>query len=325
MERQLAQLVRLVDDLLDVSRITRNKLELRTQNVELASVLHQAVEACRPLSESLKHEVSVTLPPESIYLHGDPVRLAQIFSNLLHNACKFTDPAGRIWLTAKRQGSDVLVSVRDTGIGISNQMLPRIFELFTQVDRKLESSQGGLGIGLTLTKQLVEMHDGTIEASSDGPGLGSEFVVRLPILIEKPEAAQPPTPLAGLQAMPPRRILVVDDNIDSAESLAMLLNLTGHETRQAYDGLAAVEMAEQFRPDLVLLDIGLPKLNGFDVCRRIREQAWGEEMILVALTGWGQEEDRQKSMDVGFDHHLVKPVDYRVLMELLAEMKPTSV
>src|SRR5262249_5038369 len=255
MERQLGQLVRLVDDLLDVSRITRGKLELRTERVELASVVYQAVEICRALAESLKHKVIVTLPPEAIYVHGDPVRLAQVFSNLLQNACKYTEPGGRIWLTANRQGSDVLVSVKDTGIGIPPDMLSRIFDIFTQVDRTLERSQGGLGIGLTLAKKLVDMHGGSIEASSDGLGLGSDFAVRLPILVEKGEAQPSPPRTAGDQAIPPRRVLVVDDNRDSAESLAILVQMAGHETHMAYDGLAAVEAAEQFRPDLVLLDI----------------------------------------------------------------------
>jgi PAS domain S-box-containing protein len=318
MERQLGQLVRLVDDLLDVSRITRNKLELRAERLDLAVTLHQAVETCRPLAESLKHEVTVTVPPEPIHVHADSVRLTQVFSNLLHNACKFTEPGGRIWVTAERQGSDVLVSVKDTGIGIPPAMLLRIFDLFTQGDRTLERSHGGLGIGLTLAKHLVDMHGGTVEASSAGPGFGSEFVVRLPILVKHPEVAErAATPTVSRHAAGPRRILVVDDNADSAESLAMLLKLNGHETRLAYDGLQAVEAAEQFRPDLVLLDIGLPKLNGFDACRRIREHAWGQNMVLVALTGWGQEEDRRKTKDAGFDHHLTKPVDYDALMQLL--------
>jgi PAS domain S-box-containing protein len=324
MERQLSQLVRLVDDLLDVSRITRNKLELRAERLELASVLHHAVETCRPLAESLKHEVSVTWLPEPVYVHGDPVRLAQVFSNLLNNGCKFTEPGGRIWVSAERQGSDVLVSVKDTGIGIPPAMLPRIFDLFTQGDRTLERSQGGLGIGLTLAKHLVEMHGGTVDASSEGPGLGSTFVVRLPILVEMREATQLPAPTLGKHTAGPRRILVVDDNTDSAETLAKLLRLTGHETWLAYDGLQAIEAAEQFRPDLVLLDIGLPRLNGFDACRRIREHVWGRDMVLVALTGWGQEGDRRKTKDAGFDHHMTKPVDYNALMHLLVFRSATE-
>ena len=323
MERQLSQLVRLVDDLIDVSRITRNKLELRKERVELASVIEQAVETCRPLAESNEHEVTVTLPPKSIQLNGDPVRLSQIFSNLINNACKYTEPGGRVWLTTDRQGSDVLISVKDNGTGIPPEMLPRIFEMFTQADRTLERSQGGLGIGLTLVKQLVEMHDGTVEALSDGPGLGSEFVVRLPIFVELHDAKRTPIPTSAVQSTPPRRVLVVDDNRDSAASLALLLKITGNETLVACDGLEAIEAAEQFHPDMVLLDIGLPKMNGFDACRHIREQAWGKNMVLVALTGWGQEEDRIKSKDAGFDHHLIKPVEFDTLMRMLGELRPT--
>jgi PAS domain S-box-containing protein len=325
MERQVGQMARLVDDLLDVARISRGRIELRKQRVDLASVVYQAVEICRPLAERSHHEVSVTLPPESIYLHADPVRLAQVFSNLLNNACKYTEPGGRIGITAQRQGSDVLVSVKDTGIGIPTEMLARIFEIFTQVDQTLERSQGGLGIGLTLVKQLVEMHDGTVEAASEGSGLGSEFVVRLPIVVEKQDALHPATPSAGMQAVPGRRILVVDDNKDSAESLAILLKISGHVTRLAYDGLEAVAAAEEFRPEFVLLDLGLPRLNGFEACRRIREQANGQSIVLVALTGWGQEDDRQKSKDAGFDYHLVKPVEYDALMKLLGELRPAQV
>ncbi len=320
MERQVVQMVRLVDDLLDVSRITHHKLELRKERVALADVIGQALEICRPLAESSEHEVSVTLPPESIYLYGDPVRLSQAFSNLLNNAYKYTEPRGRIWLTSERQGSDVVVSVKDTGIGIPPGMLPRIFEMFTQVDRALERPHSGLGLGLTLTKQLVELHQGRVEALSDGPGRGSEFVVRLPILVEKPEGHRPPGPTVSEHATPTRRILVVDDNKDSAESLAMLLRMTGNEVQLAYDGLQAVEAAEKLRPDLVLLDIGLPKLNGYDACRRIREQRWGKDMVLVALTGWGQEKDRHKSKDAGFDGHMIKPVSYTDLMKLLASL-----
>jgi PAS domain S-box-containing protein len=323
MERQLGQLVRLVDDLIDVSRITRNKIELRKEHVELASVLHQSVEACRPLAECANHQMSVTLPPEPIYLHGDPVRLAQVFSNILHNACKYTDPGGKIWLTAERQGSDVVVKVKDTGLGIPPDKLASVFEMFTQIDRTVERSQGGLGIGLTLVKRLVEMHDGTVTAHSEGPGKGSEFVVRLPILIEQPKHDTPKP--AAVTTAPLRRILIVDDNTDTASSLAMLLNLTGNETQTAHDGLQAVEAAEKFRPDVVLLDIGLPKLNGLDACRRIREQPWGKDMVMVAMTGWGQDEDRRKSKDAGFDSHMVKPVDYTALMNLLAESQKSPV
>jgi PAS domain S-box-containing protein len=323
MERQVGHLVRLVDDLIDVSRITRNKIELRQERVELASVIYQSLETCRPLAESARHEVTVTLPPHPIYLHADPVRLAQVFSNILNNACKFTETGGKIGLTAERQGSDVVVRVKDNGPGIPPDKLGSVFELFAQIDRTLERSQGGLGIGLTLVKRLVEMHHGVVTAHSEGPGKGSEFVVRLPILIQPPkhDAVRPSAPTT----IAPHRILVVDDNPDAASSLAMLLSMTGSETETAHDGLEAVGAAERFRPDVVLLDIGLPKLSGLDACRRIREQPWGKNMIVVALTGWGQEDDRRKSTAAGFNHHMVKPVDYAALVKLLAERQPDQV
>jgi two-component system, chemotaxis family, CheB/CheR fusion protein len=324
LERQLGQMVRLVDDLLDMSRISRSKLELRKGRVELASVIHQSVEACRPLAESAKHELNVSLPPEPIYLHADPVRLAQVFGNLLNNACKYTEPGGRIWLTAERQGGDVVVNVKDTGLGIPSDKLASIFEMFTQIDRSLERSQGGLGIGLTLVKRLAEMHGGSVEAHSEGQGRGSEFVVRLPLLIGQPKA-KTPGPSVERPPTTSHRILIVDDNRDAATSLAVLLRITGNETHTAHDGLEAVEVAAAFRPEVVLLDIGLPKLNGHDACRRIREQPWGKDMVLVALTGWGQDEDRRLSKDAGFDHHMVKPVDFAELMSLLAESKVTPI
>jgi len=323
MERQLGQLVRLVDDLIDVSRITRDKIELRKERVELASVIYQSVETCRPLAESANHQVNVTLPPEPIYLDADPVRLAQVFGNILNNAYKYTEPGGRIWVTSEREGSDIVVKVKDTGIGIPPDKLGGVFEMFTQIDRSLERSQGGLGIGLTLVKRLVEMHGGSVEASSEGPGRGSEFVVRLPVLIENPKINSPEP--ASEPTTTPRRILIVDDNTDAASSLATLLKLTGNETRTAQDGLQAVEAAEQFRPDVVLLDIGLPKLSGYDACRRIREQPWGKKIMMVALTGWGQDDDRRKSQDAGFHAHMVKPVDYSALMKLLSEREAANV
>ncbi len=295
-----------------------SKIDLRRERVELASVIYQAVETCRPAVECAKHELTVTLPPQPVYLHADPVRLAQVFSNLLNNSCKYSEPEGRISLTVERQGSDVVAAVKDTGVGIPGDMLPNIFEMFTQVDQSLERSQGGLGIGLTLVRRLVEMHSGSVNAFSEGPGRGSEFIVRLPILIENMKPPPEPTvsepaPTIG------RRILVVDDNRDSVTSLAMLLRLTGHETHTAYDGLEAVEAAATFRPDVVLLDIGLPKLNGYAAARKIREPPWGKAMVLVALTGWGQEEDRRKSSEAGFNGHMVKPVAPAALMKLLAE------
>ena len=286
MERQLSQMVRLVDDLLDVSRITRNKLDLRKQRVTLAAVVHSAVETSRPLIEQSRHTLSLTLPPGPVHIDADPVRLAQVFSNLLNNSAKYTEPGGRIWLTAEVSGHEVAVRVRDTGLGIPADALPRIFEMFSQVDRNMERAQGGLGIGLTLVRRLVEMHDGKVEARSDGPGRGSEFTVRLPLAAED-AVARPLPPDDGPTATSNRRILIVDDNRDSAMSLGMMLGLMGNETRTAHDGLAAVEAAAEFRPDLILLDIGLPKLNGYDACRRIRKQPWSAGMVIVALTGWG--------------------------------------
>jgi PAS domain S-box-containing protein len=320
-ERQLGQLVRLVDDLLDLNRITHNRLELRPSQVELASVIRQAVEACRPLADSAGHELRITLPAEPIYLHADAARLAQVFGNLLNNSCKYTSPGGKIWVTAERLGSEVVVAFKDTGTGIPPDKLDNIFDMFTQVDRSLEGSRGGLGIGLTLVKRLVRMHGGSIEARSPGEGQGSEFVVRLPILIGTLKAVTP-GPTAAQEPPRTRRILVVDDNRDSAESLAMVLTIMGNETHMAHDGVAAVEAIEKHRPEVVLLDIGLPKLSGHDVCRRVREQSWGKDIVIIALTGWGQEEDRRKSREAGFDGHLVKPVDHAALLELLSSLVP---
>jgi PAS domain S-box-containing protein len=321
--RQVTVMVRLIDDLLDVSRISRNKLDIRKERVTLAAILENAVESSRPLIQECGHELTIRLPPEPVDLDADPVRLAQVFLNLLNNAAKYTKRGGHIWLTADREGSDAIISVRDNGIGISGDMLPRIFEMFTQVDRSLERSQGGLGIGLTLVRRLVDLHDGTIEARSDGPDQGSEFVVRLPLiqpLLESPSKEDG----SRIAALSGSRILVVDDNRDSADSLGMLLRLKGNEIRTANDGLEAVEVAETFLPELVLLDIGLPKLNGYDVARRIREQPWGRDVTLVALTGWGQDEDRRRSQEAGFNFHMVKPVEFSALERLLDGAQATT-
>ena len=323
MERQVGQMVRLVDDLLDVSRISQGKIELRSGRIDLASVVHHAVEAIRPQCKSMDHALTVTLPPKPIFLNADSTRLAQVVGNLLNNASKFTDKGGQIWLTVEREGKQAVIRVRDNGIGIAADQLPRIFEMFVQIDTSLERSVSGLGIGLTLVKTLVEMHDGTVEVHSAGVGQGSELVVRLPIVVEPPKPPPPEPTVSEPTTMITRRILVVDDNRDSAESLAMLLKLTGHETHTAYDGLEAVAAAATVLPDMVLLDIGLPKLNGYDACRKIRQQPWGKGMVLIALTGWGQDEDRRKSQEAGFDGHLVKPVDHATLTKLLAELRPT--
>ncbi|MDB5338908.1 MAG: putative histidine kinase, hybrid [Planctomycetaceae bacterium] len=318
MERQLNQMVRLVDDLLDISRITRNKIDLKMQQLDVATIVHAAVETSRPLIEQGGHTFSMVLPATPVYVEGDLTRLAQVFSNLLNNSAKYTEPGGHISLLAEANDREVVVRVKDTGLGIPAESLPRIFEMFSQVERNMERSQGGLGIGLTLVQRLVEMHGGTVEAHSDGPGQGSEFTVRLPVLkLSQPTATTPRVRLAVETSK--RRILVVDDNHDSAMSLAMMLKLMGNEIQTAHDGLAALEVAEQFRPDMILLDIGLPKLNGYDACRRIRQQPWSNGMVIVALTGWGQEEDRRRTREAGFNHHLVKPVEITALQTLLAE------
>ena len=319
LERQIGQMARLVDDLLDMSRITRGRIELRRESVELAPIVHQAVEAVRALYTSIGHELTVTLPPGPVHLDADPARLAQVIGNLLNNACKFTDPGGQVWLTVEQDGEQAVVRVRDTGIGIAAEHLPGLFEMFAQVDTSLERSRDGLGIGLTLVKTLVEMHGGTVDVRSEGPGRGSEFTVGLPVLAEAPAALTPSTAVEPA-ATARRRVLIVDDSEDSAESLAMLLQFGGHETHKAHSGVEAIEAAERIRPDAVLLDIGLPGLNGYEVCRRIRSEPWGKGLLLVALTGWGQEEDRQRSREAGFDVHMVKPPDVEVLMKLLASM-----
>jgi PAS domain S-box-containing protein len=320
MERQLAQMVRLVDDLLDLNRITHNRLELRTGPVDLATVVRDAVEASRPLVDAAKHELHITLPDEPLPLHADAARLAQVFANLLSNACRYTPANGTIDITARRDAGDVVVSVRDDGIGIPPDKLDSIFDMFTQVDRSTEQAQAGLGIGLTLVKQLVEMHGGSVTVRSEGRGRGSEFVVRLPVARE-PTTAPPPSAATAAPARR-RRILIVDDNVDAAVSLAMLLEINGNEVHTAHDGIEAVAAVSQRRPDVVLLDIGLPKLDGHEVCRRVRAEPWGRDVAIVALTGWGQEDDRRRSEDAGFDGHLVKPVDHGELARLLDRLTP---
>ncbi len=317
-ERQLTHLVRLVDDLLDMSRISRGKLDLRREHIELASVIHQAVETCRPMAESASQEITVTLPAQPIHLDADPVRLSQVVSNLLNNASKFAGQHGRISLTVNQRDDEVTIAVKDNGIGIPPAMLNAIFEMFLQVDQSLERSQSGLGIGLTLARRLVELHNGSIEALSEGLGKGSEFVVRLPVTIDQ---TPPPEAVVGVNGSNAKgRILIVDDNLDSAKSLAEVLKMTGNDTFVAHDGEEAVDAAERQRPDVILLDIGLPRLNGFDACRRIRANPWAEKILIIALTGWGQEEDRRKSAEAGFDGHLVKPVDLTELTKLLASL-----
>ena len=326
LERQVHHLVRLVDDLLDVSRVMRGKIDLRLERVELATVVARAVETVQSLIEARRHELTVRLPPESLLLHADPVRLTQIVANLLTNAAKYTGAKGRIGLTARREGGEAVLQVEDTGIGIAQDMLAKVFELFFQVDHTVTKSQGGLGIGLTLVKKLVEMHHGLVEARSAGLGQGSEFVVRLPLLAQEPRTAIPSSEGQVEAFDPPQaptgssdhRLLVVDDNQDAADSLALLLRLRGYEVQVAHDGPEALRLVTAYRPKLVFLDIGMPGMDGHEVARRLRQLPGLENVQLAALTGWGQQEDRRRTAEAGFDHHLVKPVDSAALANLLA-------
>ena len=346
-DRQTQAMTRLIDDLMDISRINQGKLELKREQVELANIVQGAIETSRPLIESMGHELTVTLPPGPVIVDADLTRLAQVFLNLLNNAAKYTERGGRIelmasveWRVASGEPENpaslatrhstldtpfVVVSVTDTGIGIPADKLPTLFEMFSQVEEALSRSQGGLGIGLCLVKRLVEMHGGSVEAKSGGLGQGSEFVVRLPIVVEQTYPRQASDD--GDQAQPTSdlRILVVDDNRDAAESLAMLLKMMGNNVHTAHDGEEAVTAAREFQPQLVLCDIGLPKLNGYEACRQMKAQAWDKNMILIAVTGWGQDDDRRKSAAAGFDHHLIKPVDPQALMKLLAKLESVKV
>jgi PAS domain S-box-containing protein len=321
MERQVEHMVRLVDDLLEVSRITLGKIELRRQRVELSQVVKSALESSRPALEEAGHRIDVVLPAEPVYLMGDPVRLSQILSNLLHNAGKYTEREGTIALRAHLKDGALVVSVRDNGVGIAPEMLPHVFEMFTQVDRSRGQSRGGLGIGLTLAQSLARMHGGTVEAASEGLGKGSEFRVRLPIL-EVGAAEETAARERRARAAPEGglRILVTDDVADSADSMGMLLRLWGHDVSVAYGGEEALEAVERERPDVVLLDIDLPDIPGLEVARRIRSQEPARDLHLVAMTGYGQREDRRRTQEAGFDAHLVKPVDPKELKKLLASL-----
>ena len=322
-ERQLAQLARLVDDLLDVSRITRGMINLAREPIEVSTLLARAVETVQPLIQERGHQLTVDAPEGALRVNVDPVRLTQALGNILGNAAKYTDPGGRIRLTAGERDGDVEIRVRDSGIGIAEELLPRIFELFTQLDRSLDRPQGGLGIGLALVRRLVEMHGGRVSAHSGGAGQGSEFVICLPLFTGVAEAGDGPTVHRGdasASTTVRRRILVADDNIDALESLATLLELGGHEVYSASNGTLAFECAERHLPEVALLDIGMPLLDGYEVARRIRAQPWGKAITLVALTGWGQDSDRRRSREAGFDSHLVKPLDLDKLTELLASL-----
>lgn len=322
MERQLSHMVRLIDDLLDVSRISTGKLELRKERVLLRDAIHSAVDTARHVIEAAGHHLHLELPEQPIYLDADPMRLAQVFANLLNNAAKYTDRGGRIWLRASRHDGVLHVSVRDTGMGIPPEALSSVFEMFTQLDPSLSKSQGGLGIGLMLVKQLLDLHGGSIEARSDGVGKGAEFIVRMPVAPAPGAAPSPANDEEQIEEAPACcRVLIADDNRDAAESMSMLLQMMGHEVRTAYDGIHALKVAEEFRPHLVLLDIGMPLMNGYETARRIREQPWGQKMRLVAITGWGQEADKRQAVQAGFDRHFTKPVHPSEVIKLIAEFR----
>ena len=308
---------------MEVSRITRGKIELRKVQTTLATIVRSAVDTSQPIIAAHEHQLEILLPPETIPIVGDAARLSQVISNLLHNAAKYTDRGGTIWITAARIDQGVVIKVRDNGIGIPKESLPLVFDMFMQVERSSSRGQGGLGIGLTLVKQLVEMHGGSVSVQSDGPGQGSEFTVTLP-------ATQPPLSVNSQSApkMPPgslkQRILVVDDNQDGATSLAMLIKILGAEVHIANDGPAALTLMQQHQPKIVFLDLGMPVMDGLEVARRARMLPNGGDLILIALTGWGQEEDRKRTHEAGFNHHLVKPVSVTELQTLLATITGQS-
>jgi PAS domain S-box-containing protein len=317
-QRQVRHLARLIDDLLDASRISRGKINLRKEPISLSPVVSSAVEAVRPLMEERRHEVSVSLINGGLRLEADPLRLEQILVNLLTNAAKYTDSGGRISLVARLEGPEIVVRVRDTGVGIPPELMHRIFDLFSQGDRTMARSEGGLGIGLTLVKQLAEMHGGTVTAESEGLGKGSEFTVRLPA------SREPAPPESGRGGTLPRsdrqasRVLVVDDNRDLCAGLSRFLKILGHEVLVAFDGLSAIEEARSYRPEIVILDIGLPGMDGYEIVRRLRAEECCRGALIIAASGYGQEEDRRRSREAGFDHHLVKPIDFDSLMDLFA-------
>lgn len=316
LERQIGQIARLVDDLLEVSRIAEGKLEIRAKEVDLASVIRAATETSRALIDASSHTLEISLPYEPVVLTADPTRLLQVMQNLLNNAAKYTPAGGSIWLDMKREGAEAVVRIRDTGIGISAEHLPSIFEIFAQLSPGLPRSQGGLGIGLSLVKALVERHGGTVAVHSAGTGRGSEFIVRLPIdgALSVTGSAAPRSANDLHRAL---RILIIDDNADTATSLAMLLELDGHDTKTASDGVTGISLLDEFAPEAVILDIELPGLDGYEVAARIRERATGSHITLIALTGWAQSQDKENALSAGFDFHLTKPVDYDQLIKIL--------
>ena len=323
-ERQLRNMARLLDDLLDVSRVREGRIELRMETLDVRSVMRSAAQAAGPLIESRNHTLTVVDPESEILVRADPVRLEQVLGNLLNNAAKYTDPGGQIHMSAEKIAGEAVIRVRDSGVGIEPLMIPRVFDLFVQAERRTELSAGGVGIGLSVVKKLVELHGGHVEAISAGAGRGSEFIVGLPAVERRPgervstDVQARPSPLARA----PLRVLLVDDNADSADGLAMLLELQGHETRVAYDGESALETARSFRPHAALLDIGMPSMDGYELARRLRAAPETKETMLVAMTGWGQEEDQRKGREAGFAHHLVKPFEPSAIEKVLADVRP---
>lgn len=321
MDRQLTHLVRLIDDLLDVSRVSQGKIELRKEPITVQSVLQAAIESSNPLIEAGRHTLTTRMESESLWLNADLTRLAQIVSNLLNNAAKYTPEGGAISLSAHREGGDVVIAVSDNGMGIPADMLPKVFELFTQVGRHMERSQGGLGIGLALVRRLVEMHSGAITAESPGLGKGSTFTLRLP-LVQAPAREDAPSTDSPAEAHGSAlQVLVVDDNIPSAKTTGWMLEMIGHQPQLAHDGLEALHAAKAMHPDVILLDIGLPGMNGYDVCRELRKDPAFKNTMMIAQTGWGQAKDRQLAREAGFDHHLIKPVNFEELSALLQDVK----
>jgi CheY-like chemotaxis protein len=318
-ERQLEQLVHLVDDLLEVSRISTGRIHLQREQLDIRSIVERGVETAQPLISQHHHTLEIMFPSSPIWIHGDATRLEQVVVNLLNNAAKYTDEGGHIWLSLEQVGAEALLRVRDSGVGIAPDLMPRIFTLFTQAERSSARSQGGLGIGLALVQRLVEMHEGRVDVTST-LGRGSEFVVRLPVV--RAAVVEPPS-VSVIDARPDGialRILVVDDNVDSAESLAMLMKVLGHDVGIAHDGPTALEAALEYRPSVVLLDIGLPGFDGYEVAKRIQRQPSLDSVVLVAMTGYGKESDRQLAKEAGFDHHLVKPASFEQLQKLLADL-----
>jgi signal transduction histidine kinase len=320
-ERQISHLSRLIDDLVDVSRITRGSIELQRRLVDISGIVAEAIEASRPTIEDRRHRLAVHLPDEPVSVNGDAARLVQVIANLLHNSSKFTPKGGNISIDVERSGQEMVLRVTDNGIGIEPESLPKVFEMFSQVGRPLDRPSAGLGIGLALVRTLVELHGGSVTANSEGNGTGTQITVRLPCLEPEPLAPVMHTPAPQLAKLPPSRILVVDDNADAADALAFMLRAAGHEVNTAHDGLEALSISPGFLPEIVLLDLGMPNLNGYATAHRMREEPWGQNIVLVALTGWGQPKDRDRTSRAGFNAHLVKPVGVDELFGTLAQLR----